>query len=271
MRFTEKAAKVRGAAGYAARRTRAFGAAAALLVVFGVSLLILNFVTPGPSAPAIAGGITLAVLIGRLIWGRVGAAELSRARGIIDPVAGTGRVLCIGKVKALARVAAIGPIEDRMFEPAVFLAAASTKSPPRKQAVQIITGVAIVALGVWLEHRFMARIFSVYFLFLTGIGGAMLVGTAVYPTYMRIVPGRIDVMECGLLGRRIIAVRRIDLRIRPVLVDLNRQMLEIGPQDAIELIPFAAIWDRWAFAHVVLQAAISSHTPPPLPDDQLVG
>ena len=270
VRFIDE--KIKGSGGYAARRTRAFGAMAGLLIVFALTLLVLSYIMPGPNAVPIAAGVTLAVLIARLIWGRVGAEEKSRARAMIDPLAGTGRIRCLGKLKALARIAALGPIEDRMFEPAIFLAVGSTKSPPRKQAVQIVAGALIVLVGLWLEHRFLHRFTTApYVLFLAGVGGAMLVGAAVYPTYVRVVPGRIDVMECALLGRRIISVRRIDLRTRPVLVDVNRQMLEIGDGGAYERMPFAAIWDRWAFAHAVLMASISTHTPPPLPDDALVG
>ena len=188
---------------------------------------------------------------------------------------------CGGKLKHLARIAALGPIGDELFEPAVFLAIGSTRSPARKQFVQILAGVAIVVGGAWAEQHFIHRLSAPYFLFLAGVGGAMLAGAAVFPTYLRVVPGRIDVMECALLGRRIITVRRIDLRSLPVFVEANRQMLEIG-RDAgsgkgadgsksCEVIPFAAIWDRWGFAHAVLRGAISTHTPPPLPDDALVG
>ena len=61
------------------------------------------------------------------------------------------------------------------------------------------------------------------------------------------------------------------LRTRAVTIDVGRQMLLIDSIPKADLIPFAAIWDRWGFAHAVLRGAISTHTPPPLPDDALSG
>ncbi len=270
VRFVEGSTKL-GDGGYAARQVRAFGEVASVLLDFGVSLALVSYLLPGPSSLWIAFTLTIMALGARLMLGRVPARDVEEARAWLRDAPTAGRVSCNGRPRKLARIVALGPIQDRMFEPQVFLSIGSTTSPRRKKVVQIVAGVLIAGIAAWVEWRFMHKFSAPYIIFLVGIGGAMLIGSAVYPTYLRVVPGRIDVMECALLGRRIIQVRRIDLRTRAVTMDVGRQMLHIDTVQKFELIPFAAIWDRWGFAHAVLSAAICTHTPPPLPDDELVG
>ena len=240
-------------------------------IVFVVALIALSYFLPSTIAAWIAGGISLLVLVARWLLGRIGMEHVQSARELVRASPAIGRVRCNGKARKLARIIALGAIEDRMFEPQVFLSIGAAPSPRRKQVVQIVAGILIAGAAAWAEWHFMRRLTAPYFIFLAGVAGAMLVGTVVYPTYLRVVPGRIDIMECALLGRRIIRVRRIDLRSRAVTIDAGAQLLHVDAVPKFELIPFAAIWDRWAFAHAALMAAVSSHTPPPLPDDALVG
>ncbi len=270
IRFAAEPTKL-GGSGYASRQVRAFGEVAWVLIVFGVSYLFMSYVISGPVSLWVAATVTAMAVIARLALGRVASKHVKTAKVWMEVSPISSRVLCVGVPRKIARVAALGPIEDRMFEPQVFLAVGSTKSPRRKQIVQIVSGVLIVIIATWIEWNFMHRITAPYILFIAGIGGAMLVGSAVYPTYLRVVPGRIDIMECALLGHRIISVRRIDLRTRAVTLDAGKQMLHIDSIPYAQTIPFSAIWNAYGFAHAALSAAISTHEPAPLPDDALIG
>ena len=66
-------------------------------------------------------------------------------------------------------------------------------------------------------------------------------------------------------------MKRLDLRTKPILVDLNRQIVRVGDAADAPTIAFGAVWDNWGFAHAALMASISTHEPAPLPDDALVG
>ena len=270
IRFAAEPSKF-GRSGYASRQVRAFGEVVWVLVVFGVVYVFMSYVISGPVSLWMAATVTAIAVAARLVMGRVAREHVEAARVWIETSPMTSRVSCMGVPRKIARMAALGPIEDRMFEPQVFLSIGSTKSPARKRIVQIVSGSVIVIVAVWIEWSFMHRVTAPYILFLAGIGGAMLIGSAAYPTYLRVVPGRIDIMECALLGRRIISVRRIDLRSRAVTLDAGKQLLHVDSIPNVDVIPFTAIWNAWGFAHAALSAAISTHEPPPLPDDELVG
>lgn len=66
-------------------------------------------------------------------------------------------------------------------------------------------------------------------------------------------------MECGWLGKRILSVKRLDSRTKPIIVDLNRQIVQIGDAADAPTIAFGAVWDNWGFAHAALMASISTH------------
>jgi len=224
----------------------------------------------------VATGAGVAIL-GVAIWVALRPSREAMAQAIATArplrLLGSPRVRCFGSARRLARVLEVGPIQNAMFEPVIVAAIAAVPAPKRRLRVQMIAGVlifvAIECIGWAFEHR---PVGNIYVMFLVSSAGGLLVGGAVFPTYLRVVPGRLDVMECGWLGRQIIAVRRIDLRDKAIAIDLNTQVLLIDADSPKSTkIACGAIWDRWAFAHAVLMAAVSTHTPAPLPDDQLLG
>lgn len=112
-----------------------------------------------------------------------------------------------------------------------------------------------------------------FYIMMTSLAGpAALIAALMWPTYFRIVPGRLDVLAYGLLGHGKPQLASIDLRTSRLLVDTNRDMVivEREGQEAVSL-TFAGVPDRLGFARSVLEAARCTVPTPPLPEDELVG
>lgn len=93
-----------------------------------------------------------------------------------------------------------------------------------------------------------------------------------FPTYFRIVPGRLDVMQYFALSRSKPSISKFDLRSSRVLVDLNRDVILIEPSDGpVRILRVGSVVDRIGLARAIFEAARSTHPAPPLPDDALLG
>lgn len=92
-----------------------------------------------------------------------------------------------------------------------------------------------------------------------------------WPTYLRIVPGRVDVMRFSAIKRRGAVVASYNLRRGVVLVDLRRSLVFLGNEDGIRQLSLAMTPRKTYVVYALLLAAFSTHDPPPLPDDQLLG
>jgi len=158
--------------------------------------------------------------------------------------------------------------------PRVFRAVPSIKLRPLEVATCIAISVAAF-LGIILVVRITGLIHpSIYFNYAIGLAAATIGGVStafVWPTYLRVVPGRLDVLRAGILGRGVRAAERHDLRSSAVLVDLGLRCLFLAKDGVTTEIAFGALASPREFAHSVLLAAVSTHEPAPLPDDALVG
>lgn len=112
------------------------------------------------------------------------------------------------------------------------------------------------------------NVFTVAYLALTL---AAIVPPLIYPIYARVVPGRIDILRSGVFNRTLRTCETFDLRGAAVLVDLNQRCVFVCRDDETREIGFGYVFDKPGFAHAVLLAAVSTHTPAPLPDDALIG
>ena len=103
--------------------------------------------------------------------------------------------------------------------------------------------------------------------------GAAIVGW-LWPTYFRIVPGRLDVMRFNNLLNRPVSVERYNLRTAKLLIDLRRGVIFVDESDG-RTGEFPIVWMRRStrerLAYHLLLAAISSYEAPMLPDDRLLG
>ena len=106
---------------------------------------------------------------------------------------------------------------------------------------------------------------------LTGIAAGGFITAAIWPVYLRVVPGRLDILRYNTLGRTVSEIVKHDLRTSAVLVDLNQRCVFLAKDGITTEIGFGAVRDPYEFAHAVLTAAVSTHQPAPLPDDALIG
>jgi hypothetical protein len=245
---------------------------------FGIYAIALILVFAVASRMQTSAGIALlatlaaAVLFALVQWVyfRPPDAALDRTDRLMRSAPSHSRVCCHGRSRLIARVLSRGDPVDSFFEPQVFRVFGAHKPDERQQLAQWLCGFVVFAALMWGQYRF-SRAADLYVAVIGSIAGGSLIGGFLFPTYLRLVPGRMDILQCGFLGRTILSSRSIDLRIPKVVVDLTAEVLILDDGKAIEPIGFAATWDRPAFARAVLQAAMSTHTPPPLPSDALVG
>ena len=122
------------------------------------------------------------------------------------------------------------------------------------------------------------------------------IGEWIWPIYVRIVPGRIDIFRYGFLGSGHPQVESIDLRTHGLCVDFGTYCVAIEPEREIgtplpdlvrakrwphgQVLPddykpvylcFALLPDRTAHCQRMIQAARTHEDPPALPMDQLIG
>ncbi len=171
-----------------------------------------------------------------------------------------------------------GELQDVAFEPQVFRPFLASSLPWTRWL--LVAAISVVT--------FLVLVLTLYVLIGggpyvgQGAGGAAVaagVATAMFlwPTYYRVVPGRLDVMEFSSLGRIPVRVTRYDLADAWLEIDLIRDVVVIGhydergePYTDAEL-SVGMMRRRTEFAHALLLAAISTHEAPPLPDDALLG
>ncbi len=95
-------------------------------------------------------------------------------------------------------------------------------------------------------------------------------GELMWPTYFRIVPGRIDALRYSFLSDRPVSVTKTVLRDARIIYDHSKYTLHLHTGDWedywIMLVP-----RRRQFIRALFLAAASTHQPPPLPDDDLLG
>jgi hypothetical protein len=197
---------------------------------------------------------------------RAGALPALPARP--DPRA---RVGCVGSVGAQAELALLGEITPRFFEPYTCWSPAA--GLPGREVTRTRWALAAAA-GVVCVAALWASGWGGWWFWLWSFVGATagLAAGAMWPTYRWVVPGRLDVMRFGALGRRVVNVTSHDLRGNAVLVDLDQGCVFTADREGRTAeVGFASAWRPVEVAHAVLLAAVSESPAPELPDDALVG
>ncbi len=174
------------------------------------------------------------------------------------------------------KVESIGELADVLFEPAIFRAPFFGGFEKGHDRTALFAGIvmiivcALTVLRLGLGGAFAA---SAHYYLAAGIGLALLVHEWLSPTYLRIVPGRVDVMEFGVFLRGRARVTKYDLRTARVVVDLRQLAVFIddNEKNVHAELAIAFVRDRYRLAYYLLLAALSTHEPGPLPDDALVG
>jgi hypothetical protein len=185
------------------------------------------------------------------------------------------RVWCVAPWHQRDEILRIGPLVDEAFEPEVFRAPLAAKPTPAMYAVWVAATCAIFG-GLWLAilatPGFPVPVFNIMVVY-----GAFALGwfvvAAAWPTSIRVVPGRVDIMRGWFLATDRPVMRSIDLRNARVVLDVPRGVLfTLGPAEGEQVDAVVATGrEKLRIAHAILRAAISTAEPAPLPEDEAVG
>jgi hypothetical protein len=169
----------------------------------------------------------------------------------------------------------IKEIANMPFEPQVFRASIA-------QSFTRATGIARLALSfpiavlIWATFEYVglsSRFFAINLLLYFWI--AFLLASAIVawirPTYIRIVPGRLDVMQFSGLSWRAVRTSSWDLARARVLIDSRRGVAFVDDADESLEFSLRLMRERQGFARALFMAALSTHPPAPLPADELLG
>ncbi len=164
---------------------------------------------------------------------------------------------------------------DASFEPRVYRSLSGAAGIGRvRRAALTVTFVAMVGALVFTARVTVGPVggWHTYLVIASLCPSAAVLTSLSWPTYFRVVPGRLDVIAYGFLGIGRPRVMRLDLRSSRLLVDANHDRVLIDtPGRALLAVMTAGIPDRLDFARSVLEAARCRQPPPALPDDELVG
>lgn len=188
---------------------------------------------------------------------------------------------------------------DAAFEPEIArvpLAVGVTGADRRLAVLGALAGLA-AAMAVGAVVSVKPQMFSFYSWLAMGAAGAGAVALPEFcaPTYVRIVPGRLDVIRFSVFRRRPASVASFDLRRSRVLVDVKRAVVSVEPPDANAAPARKVRSKRWPYAvseeggprrfavgfvltpsrrrllQAACAAALSEAPTPELPADELLG
>lgn len=92
-----------------------------------------------------------------------------------------------------------------------------------------------------------------------------------WPSYLRISPGRLDVLRFNNFPGGKTVTKSIPLSTAHLLIDLHKHSALITASGESTEVPFVLVRGRRRFAHCLIRAALSTHPSPPLPEDELLG
>ncbi len=182
------------------------------------------------------------------------------------------RLACIGEPQIWMGAP---PFEDVPFEPTIVRGGFGvwpTAGWAATATVVIFGCLLFVALMILVRFRFAQLLPGITIACITiSIVAAQATRAFLWPIYLRLVPGRLDVMHFSAFGRKVKKLERVPLRDAKILVNLIDRYAIIDAADKRHELSLLLMPEFKSFAHTLFLAAISTYTPPPLPDDHLLG
>lgn len=270
--FSKTSGEKRGQAAQEAVQILWWGLAAlAFLAIFVARMLVRAFGWPLASTILLPVGAIVSItclVIGIRALRRRAALE----KGLHEQPDAGCRVRCIGAPEEILEYGSLDPV---MFEPAIFSPAIgiARDSMPAKWCVVI---VALLLFFGSLAVRFLgsASLFPEggwIWVFWGGMVAGFAVASWLWPSYYRIVPGRVEIMRFAFRVRQLPRIQRLDLMRSRVLVDLRRWVVIVGEGRAATDFTIRFVPGRRRMAYYILLAAVAERQAPELPKDELVG
>jgi hypothetical protein len=253
------------------------GWALAIGSVVGLSInFLIRSTSPGTQIGVLFGTLGALLLFVLL----VGSARRRRHRAIWDYFPHTSdpryRVRVIGRPDLLEALRRSPPDVLSSFEPSVFRITCALESKKRRRIkLAFLCGGASILLLVG-QVLLTGDDSGAYFLFMIGCTIGRFSRGFIWPTYLRLSPGRLDVLQYPFLGAGKPRIRSFDLHASRVALQIHGPLIVFPPgADDGELFPAASSpWftrDPLNFERTALAASLSTAPAPPLPDDALVG
>lgn len=228
----------------------------------------------------IAGGVVGGLIFAISMWHRRTAKPPTGfARSLSESLDESFRLRLVGSAKDLFRVLHAPPLGEDSFEPRIFALRAAVPAPAgRWYTLWIVTIVIASIVWTWFRVQYRAQI-GISLLGPWDYWAIMCLMTLpfmwTWPTYLRISPGRLDVVRFPFLGAGRPRVRSIDLRSARVLVNLHAQSVVVEPADEMARALVVQI-NQWGASNVELaralfEAARWEGEMLTLPDDALLG
>lgn len=165
------------------------------------------------------------------------------------------------------------PLGEPPSEPLIFRVTQNFTRVGGWEPAPVLVLFCIIAL-CWLGVNGLPAANRYYVMPLFAFGWVGVVGawSFCWPTYLRIAPGRLDVICYGFLGRGDPETQTYDLSTAGLVVDARQKRVLIETTDGgRDLIRYGSIRDDLGFAKAMLEAARSVGPSPPLPTDALIG
>jgi len=188
----------------------------------------------------------------------------------LDPPA-DARLVCIGDPRTWSDLT---NFENEAFEPIIVRGGFGVWPATGRFATSIATLAGFfvfIALFITTVKRAPSMAGGLIIVSISiSVAAAQATRAFLWPIYLRLVPGRLDVMHFSAFGRKVRKLERVPLREAKILVNLIDRYAIIDADKRHEL-SLLLMPEYKAFAHTLFLAAISTYTPPPLPDDDLLG
>ena len=251
-----------------------FGPLLIVSALGGVSIVVgIVWILMGRKYNEFFVGAGIAIFIGILIWRGIASGwMMPRAVSASDPGAPalasrTSRFVVAGKPAILAD--RIARLSRDPFEPVIFRAIGAIPA-----SRYLVSGtLTFVLLGASAATRYMLG---------TQLSGGMLEIFGAFalsaivvafwePTFFRIIPGRLDLLVYPITRRNRPIIERFDLRRESLVLDCDNHVLYFRTDGKIRAIQYGSVSNIPSFEAGVINASVSEHLVPELPDDDLVG
>ncbi|MFH1749058.1 MAG: hypothetical protein ABIG44_18660, partial [Planctomycetota bacterium] len=226
-----------------------------------------------PSNVVLAGKniLYLAIAVGCVLQGIHAWRKNRRHRPLLASLPDESfRLRCIGAPEELEKY---GELVDAAFEPAIFNVSWTKLAVfrPIVRRFMMYTGI-FAGIAILTACSLVYRISSEVVLGSALVAPllAYVASVLVWNTYIRIVPGQLEVLQYSVFGRKHTRSVIIKLRNARVLINLQSGYVHIEPPES-DSQPFrfstALIPGKGRLAYVILLAALSTHQPGPLTDN----
>lgn len=227
--------------------------------------------TPVGLTPQRAASFVLVPILIAYVGYRIREARFDlRFDRTLDPAPDPGsRLCCVGRREDLAKR---GEFVDVPFEPILFTGYFSDETKRHMDVVGLMLTLIFGAL-FWFYFPMSnpTAMNRLLFVMWFSIASSSLIVAWLWPTYFRVMPGRLEVMRFSTLRGRAISFERFDMRQAWVLVDLRRSVVFINEGKKRAEYAIGLMRGRTCFAHALFWAAMNTHQAPELPEDRLLG